>query len=156
MVIGFKAGINSRIIIVISLSGLIMFFVIFSLPNLLVASLEPDQAEKWIRHYLKKRLSYAYLDQLRNSGLSLPGRELAEQWGNDLRSADIIVFESLEIRHFLLAPPTASTRIYMVKVVLKGSNDERNTRYFSLTAKNRFFDFFWVNEHSKWMWKFSF
>jgi len=43
----------------------------------------------------------------------------------------------------------------MVKVDLNGSNDERNTRYLSLTAKNRSFDFFWVNEHSKWMWKYS-
>ena len=76
MVIGFKAVFNSRIIIVISLSGLIIFFVIFPLPNLLSASLDPDPAEKWIGHYLIMNLSYAFPDQLRNTGLRLPGSEL--------------------------------------------------------------------------------
>lgn len=147
----FNTGQNSSLLIVISLSGLVILLAVFSLPNLLAAPLEPEQAERWIRHYLKKRLSGNYVEQLRSSGMRVPDTGMAEQWENELRDADSIEFESLEIRHFLVAPPTSSTRIYLVKVVIKGSNDERNSRYFSLTAKNRFFNFFWVNEHSKWM-----
>jgi hypothetical protein len=153
--IGLNIILNRKILVISSFISLIILIVIFSLPNLLAASLEPKQAEDWIRIYLKKKVSAEYVEQVKNSGLNLPSTELAERWQNDIKNIEDMDFESLEIRHFLIAPPTSSTRIYVVKAIIMGLNDKKHTRYFSLTARNRYFDFFWVSEHSKWMWLFS-
>lgn len=147
---------NRKILVFSSLSGLVLFIALFSLPNLFAASLKPEQAERWIRHYLKMKLAQEYVEQVKKSGFNPPDAVLAEQWNKDIRKSENVVFESIEVSHFLIAPPTSSTRIYVVKTVIKGKDEQRKTRYFSLTSKNRFFDFFWVNEHSRWMWLFSF
>lgn len=148
-------NLNRKGLMASSLGGLILLFTIFSLPTLLAASLEPDQAEKGIRYYLKHDAMAEHLEQLKVAGLNSPNRKIAERWENDLKYIEQMEFISLEIRHFLFAPPTSSTRIFMVKAVLRDTENHERVCYFSLSARNRFFDFFWVNEHSKWKCFFS-
>ena len=112
-------NLNRKGLMASSLGGLILLFTIFSLPTLLAASLEPDQAEKGIRYYLKHDAMAEHLEQLKVAGLNSPNRKIAERWENDLKYIEQMEFISLEIRHFLFAPPTSSTRIFMVKAVLR-------------------------------------
>lgn len=46
--------------------------------------------------------------------MSVPDSMVAERWKNELHETESIAFKSLEIRHFLVALLTFSTRIYMV------------------------------------------
>ena len=146
---------NRKKVTAAGIAGLVLLFAIFSLPNLLAPSLEPEQAEKWIRHYLKQHAMGRHMEQLKAAGLNTPNAEIAKLWQADLNRIEQMEFISLEIRHFLISPPTSSTRIFMVKAVIRDLDKNENIRYFSLSARNRFFDFFWVNEHSKWKWFFS-
>ncbi|NIP38271.1 MAG: hypothetical protein GWO07_03610 [Candidatus Dadabacteria bacterium] len=138
------------------IAGLVLLFAIFSLPNLLAASLSQEQAEKWIRYYLKQHAMGRNMQQLKADGQSSADYKTASKWEKELNRIDRMEFVSIEIRHFLVAPPTSSTRIYMVKAVIRGADKKESTRYFSLSAQNNFFDFFWVNEHSRWKWFLSF
>lgn len=147
---------NRKRITISGIAGLLILFAVFSLPNLLAASLDQRQAERWIRQYLKKQVSDYYMSDVAKSSMRLPDRAMAERWESDINNIDSINFSSLEIKHFLVAPPTATSRIYVARVVLQDPDGNEEIRYFSLSAENRFFDFFWVNEHSRWMWTFSF
>ncbi|NIT13696.1 MAG: hypothetical protein GTN99_05480 [Candidatus Dadabacteria bacterium] len=156
MKIGTGIVISRKGIIASGIAGLVVLFTVFSLPNLLAASLSPVQAEKWIRYYLKQYAMGKNMQQLKKSGMSSPDFITASKWEKDLSSINQMEFVSIEISHFLVAPPTSSTRIFMVKAVIRDSDGRESTRYFSLSARNRFYDFFWVNEHSKWKWYLSF
>ncbi|MBT5632027.1 MAG: hypothetical protein HOJ13_04795 [Nitrospina sp.] len=124
------------------------------LPSLLAPVMSSVEAEKWIRQYLKKERASMQIESLSMQGRLLPDRQEAEKLEADLRKIETNPFRSIEVKHFLIAPPTSSSRIFLAKVVLDdGSNDI--VRYFSLSAKNNIFDFFWVNEQAQWMWYFS-
>lgn len=155
MKIGTGIVISRKGFIASGIAGLILLFAVFTLPNLLAPSLQPKQAEKWIRQYLKQYAMGKNIEQLKAGGQTSPDLKTSLKWERDLNRIDRMEFISLEIRHFLVAPPTSSTRIFMVKTVIRDSDKNENIRYFSLSARNRFFDFFWVNEHSKWKWFFS-
>jgi hypothetical protein len=155
MRLGSNIILSRRKIIATGIAGLVLLFAVFSLPNLLAASLKPQQAEKWIRHYLKQNAMGKNMQDLKAAGQNSPDLRTASKWEKDLNRIEQMEFISIEIRHFLVAPPTSSTRIYLVKTVIRDSDKNEKTRYFSLSARNRFFDFFWVNEHSKWKWFFS-
>jgi phage-related protein len=155
MRLGSNIILNRKAVAASGITGLVLLFAIFSLPNLLAASLGPKQAEKWIRQYLKQHTMGSNMEQLKAAGLNTPDEQIAKRWQADLNHIDQMEFISIEIRHFLVAPPTSSTRIFMVKAVIRDSDKNENIRYFSLSASNRFFDFFWVNEHSKWKWFLS-
>ena len=86
-----------------------------------------------------------HMEQLKAAGLNTPDAKIAKRWQTDLNRIEQMEFISTEIRHFLVAPPTSSTRIFMVKAVIRDTNKNENIRYFSLSARNRFFDFFWLN-----------
>ncbi len=96
------------------------------------------------------------MQKLKAAGQSVPDYSTASKWEKELTDINQMEFVSIEIRHFLIAPPTSSTRIFMVKAVMRDADKNESTRYFSLSARNRFFDFFWVNEHSRWKWLLSF
>lgn len=104
---------------------------------------------------MKKERASLLMARLEGEGMRLPDRQEAEQLETDLKKLKTIPFKSIEIKHFLFAPPTSATRIFTAKVVLDDGNNN-SPRYFSLSAENNIFDFFWVNEQSRWMWYFSF
>jgi hypothetical protein len=137
------------------IAGVIVLLAIFSIPNLMAESLDPVRAEDWIRSYLKQQAMNRRMEDLRIEGISSPNAPLARKWKTDLVNVDRMQFVSLEIKHFLIAPPGSTTRIFVAKTVIRQAGKEDQTRYFSLSARNRAFDFFWVNEHSQWMWMFS-
>ncbi|KMP10677.1 hypothetical protein UZ36_06930 [Candidatus Nitromaritima sp. SCGC AAA799-C22] len=136
--------------------GLIALTAILSIPYLLAPSLSPEAAKKWIRLYLRNQFMTGQKENLRIAEQNLPDRQKARTWETELRRLERIEFKSVEIKQFLMAPPSTSTRIYVARVVIGDSKGQDNARYFSLSARNNIFDFFWVNEHSKIMWWFSF
>ena len=150
----FKIRSKSKVYIFSGFFGLVVLILIFILPTLFAPSLSPDEAEKWIRQYLKKEQTSLHMERLKTKGKSLPDRQEAEQLKADLIKLEAVPFKSIEIKSFLFAPPGSSTRIFIAKVVLDDGSSNV-PRYFSLSAENNFFNFFWVNEHSGWMWYFS-
>ena len=158
MVVKFRLSMNrSRQTVIISgLAGLAIIILLFSIPFLFAASLDADQARHWILDYLKKEVALQHVQDLRSSGLSLPTQEMAERWKSEMDEISQIKFLSLDIKKFILVPSfITSSRMYTVRVDLQRPNRKKETRYFSLSARNNLFDFFWVTEQSRWMWFFS-
>lgn len=157
MPIEFQLRLKGRrkTVVISGVAGLVLLFAMLSLPNLLAPTLDEAEAEKWIRLYLKKEISNRQLVELAKSGLRVPDREAAKQIGEDLRAVDEIEFLSIEVKHFLVALPTDTSRLFTARAVLRGADGQEQTRYFSLSAESRLYDFFWVNEHSRLMWAFS-
>jgi hypothetical protein len=104
---------------------------------------------------MKQKLMSEHMEYLKTAGLRTPNAEVAERWKAQLQQIEQVELISMKIRHFLVAPPFSSTRIFVVKTVIHNTEKQQQPRYFSLSARNRFFNFFWVNEHSKWIWLFS-
>lgn len=146
---------NRRTITVSGIAGLIMLFCIFSLPSFFAASLDAGRAQKEIRHYLKWQMSFQRMRDLQAAGLSSPDAETAKAWQADFEYIDQLEFVSVRVGHFLFVPPFTSSRMFVVKVVLRDTKQQHQTRYFSLSARNKFFDVFWVAEQSRWMWVLS-
>jgi hypothetical protein len=146
---------NRRTITLSGISGLIVLFCIFSLPSFLAASLDAGRAEKEIRHYLRWQMSSQQMRDLQAAGLSLPNTEMAEKWKANLEYIDHLEFVSVKIGRFLFVPPFTSSRMFVVKVVLRDAKEQYESRYFSFSARSKFFDFFWVAEQSRWMWILS-
>lgn len=152
----FNLTITPKGIAITGVGVLLLLIALFSLPNLLAESLEPGRAEQWIRSYLKKGAGIQHREALAATGKNVPDRAMAEQWQADYQRIDQTEFLSVEVKHFLVAPPGASSRIFVARVVLKEPDADPQTRYFSLSAENNLFDFFWVNEHGRLMWTFAF
>lgn len=72
----------------------------------------------------------------------MPDSNTSLKWEKEIQQIQEMEFDSLEIKHFLVAPPTSSKRIYMAKVVMRDSENVISTSYFSLSAQNWFFNFF--------------
>jgi len=153
---GKRIRLSRRGITAVGVAGILLLIAVFSLPNLLAARLDKKTAEKWIRQYLVKQAVQRNSDKLIEQGSTVPDFNTSLNWEKEIQQIQKMEFDSLEIKHFLVAPPTSSKRIYMTRVVMRDSEDVIRTRYFSLSAQNRFFDFFWVNEQSAWMWYLSF
>jgi len=153
---GKRIRLSRRGITAVGVAGILLLIAVFSLPNLLAGRLDKKTAEKWIRQYLVKQAVQRNSDKLIEQGSTVPDFNTSLNWEKEIQQIQKMEFDSLEIKHFLVAPPTSSKRIYMTRVVMRDSEDVIRTRYFSLSAQNRFFDFFWVNEQSAWMWYLSF
>ncbi len=132
-----------------------MLVIIFSLPSFFAASLEPARAEKGIRQHLRQQLSSRYMTDLKAAGLSSPDFETATRWKAGYDDIDRLEFVSVQIKHFMLVPPFTSSRLFVVKAVIRDSQQRQQIRYFSFSARNKFFDFFWVAEQSRFMWILS-
>jgi len=132
-----------------------LLVIIFFMPSFFAASLDPARAEKDIRHHLKSQLSSRYMAELQAVGLSSPDVETATRWQADFEYIDQLEFASVQIRHFIFVPPFSSSRFFLVKVVLRDAKQREQTRYFSFSARNKFFDVFWVAEQSRFMWMLS-
>ena len=136
--------------------GLALLLALFIGPALLAASLDPARAEKAIRTYLERQQRQHQLAELRANGLTVPTRGMAERWQGEMRRLEETTFVSTEVKHFLFAPPTSATRIFVVKALLRDGGGGERTHYFTLSAENRFFNVFWVNETSRTLWLFAF
>jgi len=68
---------------------------------------------------------------------------------------DQLQFVSVQIRYFIFVPPFSSSKLFMVKTVLRDAKQCEQTRYFSFSARNKFFDVFWIAEQSRFMWMLS-
>ncbi len=126
------------------------------LPNLMAESLEPERAAQWIRHHLKQLASAQQMAALAAEQRATPNRADAKRWREALLAADHTEFVAVEVKHFLVAPPGSSRRIFVARVITQEGGKTLRTRYFSLSAENNAFDFFWVREQSRWMWLLSF
>lgn len=156
MVLRFNLTITPKGIAITGMGALLLLMALFSLPNLLAESLEPARAEQWIRGYLKKEAGARHREALLAAGGTVPDRPMAEQWQAEYRRIDQTQFLSLEVKHFLVAPPGAISRIFVAKAVMQVPDADPQTRFFSLSAESNLFDFFWVNEQNRLMWAFSF
>jgi hypothetical protein len=128
---------------------------IFSLPSFFAASLDSKRAQKEIKHYLKWQLSSHQMASLQTAGVSSPDAETAMRWQEGFEYVDHLEFVSVKVRHFLFVPPFTSSRMFVVKVVLRDTKQQVQTRYFSLSARTKFFDVFWTAEQSRLMWMLS-
>jgi hypothetical protein len=146
---------DRRTITVTGSGGLLLLFCIFSLPSFFAASLDPQRAEKDIRQHLKWQLSSRYMADLRAAGLGSPDVETATRLKADYEYINRLEFASVQIRHFIFVPPFTSSRLFVVKAVLRDAKHREQIRYFSFSARNKFFDFFWVAEQSRFMWLLS-
>lgn len=149
-------GSSRQTVIVSGLAGLAAVILLFSIPFLFAAALDAERAKHWILYYLKKEAAQQHSRELQSSGLNLPTQEMAERWKAEMDEISQIEFLSLDIKKFIFVPTLiTSSRMYAVRVDLQRPNRKSETRYFSLSAKNNLFDFFWVTEQSRWMWFFS-
>lgn len=147
---------KQKTVLISGLGGLALLFFIFSVPSFFAASLNPDQAREWILSYLKKELASQHLQELQSSRLSIPTYETAERWKSEIDEINQIKFESIKIKQFIFVPTIiTSSRIFIVKVEYMDAHHHRETRYYSLSAKNNLADFFWVREQSRLMWFLS-
>lgn len=142
-------------IVFMGLGGFILISALLSLPTFFAETLDAERAEEWIRKYLKKEVTNRFTHVLKNDGSNPSDVEAAQRLKDDMDRIDQTVFISVKVNRFLFTPPFTTRRMFVVKAVLRSSEGTEETRFFTLSAENRFFDFFWVNEYSRWMWFFS-
>ncbi len=135
--------------------GLIVLLGILLVPQLLAAKLTVERAESEIRKYLRFQTGQSQMAELRASGLDVPDAHTASRWKADFDRLDRLEFVSLKVRRSLLTSPLSSSRVFVAKATLRKPDRSGETRYFSLRADSRLFDFFWVVERSRWAWFFS-
>jgi hypothetical protein len=134
---------------------LMVILAILSAPSFLAISLDRERAQQEILHYLKWQAGTQLMAEVRATGLRAPNEEQANRWKERAAAIDHLEFVSVEIRHFLFVPPSASSRMFMVKVVSRDPNQKEQTRYFSLSSRNKFFNVFLVAEQTRLMWLMS-
>jgi hypothetical protein len=155
MTFHFNLHLNRRVITIGGAAGLMLMLTIVSLPAFLAASLDPQRAQEEIRQYLQWQLSIQQMAEMRGAGLTSPDAEMAKLWQEQSAFIDQFEFVSVRVRHFLFVPPFTSHRMFLVKIVIRDPKQRQETRYFSLSARNRFYDVFRVAEQSKLMWLLS-
>lgn len=136
-------------------AGLLAMACLFSLPVLLATPLSRERAEREIRQHLKWQLSLELSAKTKAAGLASPDARLAEDWHAHSRRLDGLEFVRLEIKRFLFVPPFSSSRMYVAKVASRDAERQERTRYFSLSARSRRYDVFWVAEQPWLMWLLS-
>lgn len=158
MPVNFSLHLNvkGRTVVIRGLLGIVLLFLIFSFPSLFAASLNPDKARDWILDYLRKEIILQHTQELQDSGLSLPTYATAERWQAETDEINQLKFESVAIKQFIFVPTLiTSYRIFVVKVVFMDTHHQKETRYFSLSTRNKWFDYFLVAERSRLMWLLS-
>jgi hypothetical protein len=151
----FNIKTNRKTITIGGLAGLVLMLGIFSLPALFAASLSPERAKQEIRQHMKWQLGLRQMAEIRSAGLTSPDPEIARHWKEQFYYIDQLEFESVDVRHFLFVPPFTSHRMFIAKIVIRDAKQRQETRYFSLSARNRFYGVFWVAEQARLMWLLS-
>ena len=155
MAFRFNLRFNRRTITFGGIGGLILLVGIFSIPSFFAASLTPERAQKEIRQYLKVQLSSRFMREMQTTGLSSPDFQMATRLQAGYEQIDQLKFVSIEVDRFVFVPPFTSHRLFIVKAVTRDVDQQEQTRYFSFSTRNKFFDFFWVTEQSRLMWMLS-
>jgi hypothetical protein len=156
MTFSFNIKLNGKTVTIGGIAGLLLLSALLYFPSLLAISLDSELAQKEIRHHLKWKLGIRHMEEVQSAGLKSPDIEMAKRWQEQLASVDQLEFVAVEIKHLLFVPFFTTDRIFMVKIVSRDKNQQEQTRYFSLSARNKFFDFFWVAEQSRLLWMLSF
>jgi hypothetical protein len=147
---------NRSTIIFSGLLGFILLIAFFSIPQLFAESLDSDRAKDWIQRHLKTKIALRHMEEMKAAGAKSPDKSMAERLNAELEQFKRMQFVSVEVKQFLFVPTLiTSSRMFVVKAVLRLDNKTEETHYFSLSARNNLFDFFWVAEQSQWMWYFS-
>jgi hypothetical protein len=155
MPLNFTLKLTRKTIAVSGIGALVIMLALLSLPSFFAISLDPARAEKEIRHYLRMQMASRQMEEMEATGLRSPDAAMAERLQAGFKHIDGLEFVSVEIRHFLFVPPFTSYRMYTVKVVTRDADRHEQTRYFTLSARSKFFDVFWVAEHSRPIWFLS-
>ncbi|MDA0691020.1 MAG: hypothetical protein O3A78_02770 [Nitrospinae bacterium] len=152
----FSLNFNRSTILFSGLLGLILMVAFFSIPQIFADSLDSERAKDWIRRHLKTNIALRHMQEMKAAGLKSPDKNMAERLNAELEQFERTQFISVEVKHFLFVPTLiTSSRMFVVKTVLRPENKKEETLYFSMSARNNLFDFFWVAEQSQWMWYFS-
>ena len=156
MTLRFELRLSRGTIAVSGIAGLVVMLGILSLPSFFAASLDAMRAEHEIRFYLKRQLSSQLMADMQAAGVSAPDAATAARWQAGYERIDRLEFASLKVRRFIFVPPFTSHRLFVVRAVIREGKQGDRARYFSFSARNKFFDVFWVAEQSKLMWLLSF
>lgn len=147
---------NRKTLTITGIAGVIILLGICALPQLLAASLDEDRAKKEVHAYLKRDLSNRLMAELQAGGARMPDRATAQGWEDAYKRLDRTEIVSVKIGRFLFVPPFSSSRMFIVKAEIRSPDQREETRYFSLSARSKFFDVFWVSEQPRWMWTFAY
>jgi hypothetical protein len=154
----FEIEIVRKRAVIGGLGALILLICLLVLPRLFAAPLDDKRAEAEIRSFLKRQATLQNMAGLRAAGRSTPEAGAARRWQSELERLERTEFVSIEIKHLLFVPPFTSSRFYVARATLRDPRDPERVdevRFFSLSADNHFFDFFWVSEQSRLMWLLS-
>lgn len=137
------------------LLALIVMMGIFTLPHLFASTLDEEKAVKEIRRYIQQQHANQLLEEVEASGRESPDFPIAQRWEEQSTRTKQTEFLSVDINHFVFVPPFTSSRMFVVKAVIRFEEEPEETRYFTLSTRSRFFEVFWVSEHSWIFWLFS-
>jgi hypothetical protein len=152
----FKLNFDRKTLTLTGIFGLVLLLGILALPRMFAISLDGERAKQEIRSYLKQVQSYQLLNELQASGARTPDYATAKRWEEAYKRIDQTEIVGVQIGHFLFVPPFSTQRIFIVKAVLRTPDQQEETRYFSLSSRNKYFNVFLVSEQPRWMWTFAF
>lgn len=128
----FRVALSSghRSITVRGVPAVILLLGILVLPYLLAGSLEPEEAERRIREYLLREVTWQQMAELESGGASVPDRETALRWEEQVNRVNDLEFVSVEVKRAILVPPLRRRTSFVAKAVFRDENRRVQTRYF--------------------------
>lgn len=99
--------------------AIILLVSIIALPYLLGGSLEPEEAERRVREYLLREVTYQQLAELESSGADTPDERMALRWKEQIDRVNNMEFVSVEVKRAVLVPPFRRRTNFAVKVVVR-------------------------------------
>ena len=151
----FEIDAGRRRVAIFGSAGLLALLAILFAPSLLAPSLDAGRARQEVLKYLRQQLGAAQLTELRSSKLAVPDSAMSARWQGQQSQIDGLEFVSVEVGR-LPYLPFSSSRMFMIKAVLKDTDGGQYDRYFSMSARSRLYDFFWVAEQSRLLWLLAF
>jgi len=151
----FEIKSSRRKIAISGVAGLLILLAFLSLPSLLAQSLDVNRAEQEVRQYLKRQLGDQQMAELRSANLNMPDSAMASRWYDQHKRIENLEFVSVQVGR-LPYLPFSSSRMFVVKAVLRDVDNSEHTRYFSLSARSKLYHVFWVTEQSSLLWLLTF
>ena len=139
-----------KLTVSISLSGAILIIGVLALLYILTPRLTKEQAENRVRLCLKYKISAKHMEQLKQSGESLPDYETARRWEEEIKRINKLKFVSVSIKRPL--PDILlgfDTPIWVVRVIILDEASKPEIHYFWLSRDGP------DRKISKWAWIFS-
>lgn len=123
---------HSRVVVYIGISAAMLLGALFLLLLNLATSMNHQEAEKRVRLCMQRALSQHHVEMLKEKGLPAPDVAMALAWQEELKQANKVRIVSMEIRRPFLDILLSETPTHVVRVVIDGESQQRNTRYFWL------------------------